>query len=167
MTAVKKKPALDIFELLGKVDKRDLDFYSNMTPEQKKAFAPIVAIRWMSSVKASEDENEYYLHVTNDRVNKHLWNSEIYKHPELVYKTMALCGIGKGMRHEWIAGFKRAKNSKFVEFLKTYYPTASKKELEYLVEINDQDQLIQLVHDAGLQDDEIKALVKEIKELKK
>lgn len=165
MTAPKKK--LDIFKLLEAVDKRDVNFYSNITPEERKGFAPIVAMRWLSAIKGGNQENEYYLHVTNDRVNKHLWNSEITKHPELVYKTMALCGLGKKMPHQWIAGFKREKSSKFVEFLKQYYPTASNDELEYLIEINTIEQLSELVSDSGLQDDEIKILVKEIKELKK
>lgn len=165
MTAQKKK--LDIFKLLEAVDKRDINFYSNLTPEEKKGFAPIVAMRWLSAVKGRNEENEYYLHVTNDRVNKHMWNSDLSKHPELIYKTMALCGLGKKMGHEWIKGFSREKQSKFVEFLKVYYPTASKNELEYLIQINSAAQLTELVNDSGLQDDEIKVLVKEIKELKK
>lgn len=186
MTAQKKK--LDIFRLLEAVDKRDLNFYSKLTDEEKKGFAPIVAMRWLSAISDwseppkklfgnANSANEYYLISTNAYVNKHLWDSNLTGHPELVYQLMAICGAGmntnlnkKGelsTNHQWIAGFKRGKTSKFVEFIKQYYPLASSKELEYLIEINSQEQLIELVNESGLQDDEVKVLVKEIKELKK
>lgn len=162
----KKPPALDIFKTLSAMDSRNYDYFSNLTDQEKKGFAPIVAMRWLSAVKGSNLENEFYLNMTNELVNKHLWDSSLTKHPELVYKLMAACGIGSNKRHEWIKGFSKQKHSKFVEFLKIYYPSASKDELNYLIEINSKEQLMSLVNDSGLQDDEIKILAKEVKDLK-
>lgn len=167
MTAQKKKPALDIFELLAAVDKRDFNFYSKLTPEQKKAFAPIVAMRWMTAIRNSDQDSEFQLQIVNEVVNQNMWNSALYNHPELIYKLMAVCGSGKRKNYEWIKGFSKEKKSKMVEFLRTYYPSASKSEIEYLISINSKEQLIDLVKDSGLQDDEAAVLIKDIKEVKK
>jgi hypothetical protein len=165
MAAAKRK--LDIFSVLKSLDQRDLEFYKNLTPEERKEFAPVVVMRWMSAVKGSDELNEYYIHQVNDRINKNLWHSGLTKHTELIAKSMAMCGIGKKCDHVWVKGFGREKNSKFVDFLRQFYPTASKFEIEYLISINTEDQLVNLVRESGLQDGEMKSLVKEIKELKK
>ena len=105
--------------------------------------------------------------MVNEVVNKNLWDSGLNKHPELVYKLMAHCGIGSTVRHEWVKGFSRPKRSKVAEFLKQYYPSASNDEIEYLITINSKEQLLELLNESGMQDDEIKVMAKEIKEIKK
>lgn len=165
--AKKKAPALDIFKTLSAIDKRDYNFYANLSDEEKKGFAPIVVSRWLSAVEGNEDVNAFYLMMVNENVNKNFWDSTISKHPELQYKMMAACGIGKSVKHKWIKGYgRKSAKSKFMELLSSFYPSASVKELEYLISINSIEQLTQLVNDAGLQDEDIKKMVKEIKELK-
>lgn len=167
MAADKKKPPLDIFRVMEAIDKRNFGFYKTLTDEEKKAFSPLVIMRWISGVKGSREINEYYLQMVNEMINRNLWDPCLSKHPELLFMLLAQCGIGQKVNHEWIKGFSREKKSKLAEFLRNYYPTASKSELEFLITINSKDQLISLVEESGLQDDEAKVLIKEIKETKK
>lgn len=167
MAAEKKKPPLDIFKVMSAIDNRKFGFYKTMSDEEKKAFSPLVIMRWISAVRGSREINEYYLQIVNELVNKNLWDPCLSKHPELLYLLLAHSGIGSKVDHEWIKGFSREKKSKLVEFLKQFYPTASTKELEFFITINSKEQLISLVNDSGMQDDEAKSLIKEIKETKK
>lgn len=167
MTTGKKKPPLDIFKVMEAIDKRNFGFYKTLTDEEKKAFSPLVIMRWISAVKGSDEINGYYIQMVNEMINRNLWDPCLSKHPELLYMLLAQCGIGQKVNHEWIKGFSREKKSKLTEFLRTYYPSASTNELDFLVSINSKEQLIEMVEESGLQDDEAKVLIKEIKELKK
>jgi hypothetical protein len=167
MADSKKKPTLDIFRVMEQIDKRNFNFYKTLTDEEKKAFSPLVIMRWISAVKGSREINEYYIQMVNEMINRNLWDPCLSKHPELLYMLLAQCGIGQKVNHEWIKGFSREKKTKLNNFLKQYYPTASNSELDFLVSINSKEQLISMVEESGLQDDEAKVLIKEIKELKK
>ena len=48
--ATERKFKLDVFKLLEAIDQRNFDFYVNLSNEEKKGFAGIVAMRWMSTV---------------------------------------------------------------------------------------------------------------------
>src|SRR3546814_9494510 len=52
---------------------------------EKKAFSPLVIMRWISGVKGSREINEYYLQMVNEMINQNLWDSCLSKHPELLY----------------------------------------------------------------------------------
>lgn len=166
MKAKPKTFKLDIFKVLRAIDTRKYTFYQNLTDEERKSFAAIVILRWLSVVS---DENkelcEYYLQATNDLVNVHFWHSEITKHPELQYLLLSLCGIGAEQRHTWIKGpINKKKTSQLIELVRRYYPTANNNEIEFFLRNNSTDDIIQLAKDFGYQNDEIKAIKKEIKD---
>lgn len=167
--AKERKFKLDMFKLLAAIDKRDYTFYSNLTDEEKKGFAGIVAMRWLSSVSDKNlDMCKYHIEMVNNGANKHFWNSEITNHPELQYLTLASCGVGKTQRHEWIKGPISAKKKNAVfNMLREYCPTANEEEINMLFDMNDIDGLVEIAKILGYQDDQIKELKKEIKGMKK
>lgn len=178
--ALKKEFKLDMFELLTALDKRDFKFYSTLTDEQKKSFAGIVAMRWMSSAPYSDVMDEiFHILVVNDSANQHFWNSEITKHPELQYLMLACCGTGSTKipsraphwaksKHAWIKGpaTKKRKN-KSMQILSDFYPTANTEELQMFFNMNDADDIIGIAKMMGRQDEQIKELKKELKGLGK
>jgi len=164
----KKEFKLDMFELLSALDRRDFKFYSNLTDEQKKAFAGIVAMRWMSVIPDRNQELcEFYIQMVNGAANKHFWNSEMQKHPELQYLVLAVSGIGTKQRHEWIKGPAKKNKNKTLKLLSEYYPTANDEELLMFYDMNDMDEIIQIAKMLGHQDSQIKELKKELKGLGK
>ncbi len=161
-----KKYKLDLFRLLDALDRRDFKFYLELTEEEKKGFAGIVAMRWLSVTSdVNKELCEYYIGAANE-ANKHFWNADIAKHPELQYLTIAVAGIGKKIRHQWIKGPSKKTENKVIQMLKEYYPTANSEELEMFFEINEIDNFIEIAKMLGYQDDQIKEIKKEIKRLK-
>ncbi len=166
--AAKKEYKLDMFELLSALDRRDLKFYSNLTDEQKKAFAGIVAMRWMSVVSdRDQDLCEYYIGMVNDAANKHFWNSEMQKHPELQYLSLAVAGIGNTQRHQWIKGPAKKNKNKTMQLLSEFYPTANEEELQMVFELNELEDILEIARMLGYPEKQIKELKKELKGIKK
>lgn len=173
-----KKYKLDLFRLLKALDCRDFKFYSTLSEEEKKGFAGIVAMRWMSSAPYSnQDDCEYHISAVNLIANNHFWNPEIKNHTELQYLLLACCGTGSDKRpqrapkwsktkHEWIKGPSKKKDNKIIQMLKEYYPTANREELEMFFQINDIDDFINIAEILGYQDDQIKEIKTEIMRLK-
>lgn len=157
---------LDIFKVLEAIDKRDFGFYKNLSDEEKKNFAGIVAMRWLSSVSGSKDLQEYYVLAVNETANKNFWSSGLKDHPELQYLTLARAGCGAKQRHEWIKGPTKKSSNKIYDFLKKYYPTANIEELDLFFEKNTLEDMIEIAKMLGMQDDEIKEIRKELKKIK-
>lgn len=168
--AAEKTYKLDLFnDLLPALDTRDFKFYSRLSDEEKKGFASIVALRVISGYTDKDiDMCEYFIGMANE-ANKHLWNPSIAKnHPELQYLSLALIGVGKKVRHEWIRGFtKKKKDNKALDILKKYDPLASDEELVMLFDINTEEELIEIAKMVGIQDHELKEVKKVVKRLKK
>ncbi len=164
----KKEFKLDMFELLSAIDRRDFKFYSKLTNEQKKAFAGIVAMRWMS-VTTDRNKNmcEYHIQMVNEAANKHFWNSEMQKHSELQYLVLAVSGIGTKQRHEWIKGPAKKSKNKTMKVLNEFYPIANEEELQMFFDMNTIDEIIEITKMLGYQDDQIKEIKKELKGLGK
>jgi len=166
--APKKEFKLDVFELLSALDRRDFKFYESLSNEQKKAFAGIVAMRWMSVVSdKNQDLCEYHIQMINEAANRHFWNSEMQKHPGLQYLLLAVSGIGQKQRHQWIKGPTKKNKNKTMKLLSEYYPTANVEELQMFFDMNDVDDIINIAKMLGRQDEQIKELKKELKGLGK
>jgi len=164
-----KQYKLDLFkQLLPALDKRKFDFYKNLSDEEKKGFSDIVALRAMSAVVSNNvDDHEYAIESIN-MANKHMWNPALKDHPELKYLSMAVAGLGKVVRHEFIkAPSGKKRNMKILDVLSVYYPTASLNELEMFFDMNSADDIIELGNLMGLQVDEMKDFKKEVKKAKK
>ena len=165
----KKEYKLDLFgKLLPALDKRDFSFYKNLTDEEKKGFADIVALRAMSGTPDSNKAMcEYHIFAANE-ANKNFWNSALKDHKELQYLAIARLGTGKSVKHQWIKGPVSKKiNIKVFDVLKRYYPTASDYEMKMFISMNTADDLIEIGKMLGLQKEELKELKKEIKKVKK
>lgn len=122
---------LDIFELLSAVDHHDLEYLSKQSEEARKEFAPVVALRWASSVR-KEEYADYYLIMINEMANLNFF--DIADHPILQYKLMAACGVGETLHHQWIPVVKRKSSGYLHQFLLQYWPNANDDELNILIQ---------------------------------
>ena len=68
-----KKKFLDLKSMLRAVDKRDKEWYSRLSDDDKKLFAPFIAMRYVSSVKGDVFFQEHYLEMCNEFVNTSHW----------------------------------------------------------------------------------------------
>jgi len=87
---------LPLNDVLNAIDRRDYDWYSKLSDDDKKKWSSWLFLRYASSVKGS-GAGEALL-ATNDFVNKHY--TDCYKHEEVIWKLMCLTGSGKKKYHE-------------------------------------------------------------------
>jgi hypothetical protein len=149
----KKEPKIPLNSVMLAIDKRDKDWYVNLTAEQKKAFSTWMMMRYASSAQGKS--SMHYLFMVNELVNKNY--EDMYKHPELQWLLLSLCGSGKKEYHPYIKPPNtRKKKDKVTEFLNTLYPLMKRDELDMLKALNSKDDLKQLAEAHGYDDKTIK-----------
>ena len=126
-----KAPMLDMFKrVLPALDTRNKTLYENLTEEEMKGFSPWLVQRYLSSAESANNAIiEHYLIMTNEIVNVNF--SEV-KDPEMTWKLMSMVGIGKSLKHPYIApgGGKRKKKNAFKAWLSEQYPHLDDQELD-------------------------------------
>lgn len=126
-----KAPMLDMFKrVLPALDTRNKTLYENLSEEEQKGFSPWLVQRYLSSAESANNAIiEHYLIMTNDIVNV---NASSVKDPEMTWKLMSMVGIGKSLKHPYIApgGGKRKKKNAFRSWLREQYPHLDDQELD-------------------------------------
>lgn len=153
---VAKVRALDIFTLLGEVDRKNYGLWDSLSEDQKKEFSALVTMRWMAG---TTDQRQIIF--LNEVVNTSLFN--IGEHKELLLKLLTVCSSGSTKRYSWInyklSGSKKNKMS--VELVAEHY-NMSTKEAEDAVRLFSPDELMELGELQGWQKDELAKLKKEV-----
>jgi hypothetical protein len=154
------KAKLDIWDELREADMGNKQFYANLTPELQKQFSPLVAMRWFSICPDNSAYRDYILQMTNEMLNIDFFS--LAKHPELQWKLLTLCGVGKSIRRGWIPMTKRSKRNigKVGEFMLQWYPSANDMELELLTKNLSRDDFEHFAKSTGCTDQELKEVLK-------
>jgi hypothetical protein len=91
----------DLFQAIEAVDRKNYDWYCNLTEEQQRKFVPYMMLHWISAVKGNLDG--YYLLSTDIHANKYMFNERIQHHPELQWLMLCASSPGRGKQfHQWI-----------------------------------------------------------------
>ena len=141
--------------VLPAIDRKDTEFYSNLTDEERKAFKPFVLIRFASSVE-NRILQEWCLCATNERVNKHYFDVAS-KYPDLVWALLTSTSAGMGtQRHNYIKTKPRhTVNSKLLD---EFYPHLNEQELQILNSKYTKAELKQLARDHGWDEKDVKKI---------
>lgn len=138
---------LDKDEVLAAIDRHDYGFLGRLPDEQRKAFAPPVLLRWLSTVRGPYAD--LMLMMVNDRANLDMF--DLSGDPELQYRLMASCGLHGNVRHDWIAMPARGRSKSAVhEFLGQFWPEASEAELTLLLGQFTRESFIAFTRECGL-----------------
>lgn len=157
MTA-KKSYKLDIFAVLQAIDRRDFGFYSRLTDEEKKGYAPLIIMRYMSSLNDQNKNAAYAAMATNDLVNIGFWN--LAKHPELQHLLLCLTGLSGKQYRPWMATKKRRGTSNKIDsWLLELWPDLSDDELNIVKSEHDLKSWTAFVKESGVSDSKLKELV--------
>ena len=133
---------LSIQNEMAQFDKKNRDFYSELTDEERKKFSNYLMIRWGSSVQGSRDLQEFYVISSNERLNKHFFS--INQHPKLQWLCATTVSPDLGtQRHQWIAPKKSGgtSNSAVRKRLAEMFPSYSHDELDLLARITTKEEL--------------------------
>lgn len=146
---------LDIFELLRHIDDKDKQFLESLTPELRKGFAPIVALRWLSG-----SGNDSQLLNLNELVNSTVFN--LYSHPELLYRMMTISTPKGRKNYKWIKTASKV-NTSMRESVIMRYLDCSPHEAKEFVSLYSNDDIIEMGDALGETAEFMKKLKSEIK----
>tara|TARA_B100000925_G_scaffold72278_1_gene50485 strand:- start:19 stop:486 length:468 start_codon:yes stop_codon:yes gene_type:complete len=148
-----KKPQIPLKEIMAAIDKKDRNFYNNLSDEQKKAFSAWMMMRYCSSVQGKDAAN--YIYMTNELVNYQF--SEVSKHPELQWLLLSACGVGKIQFHPYLKPpNSRKKKNKIFEFIYDIYPHMKAEDINNMIDINTKEELTEFAQSHGYDDKTIK-----------
>jgi len=147
---------LSINNEMTQFDRKNREFYDELTDEEKKKFSTYLMLRYGASVEGNADLQEWYLRATNERMNINFF--DLGKHPKLQWLLATTVSPGMGtQRHYWQASKKKeGSNSKVVKFLTQLYPYMKQDEIELLANINDTKELKLVAKEHGWTDQDIK-----------
>ena len=147
---------LSINNEMAQLDTKNRKFYDELNEEERKKFSTYLMLRYAASVEGGPDIQEWYLRVTNERINANFF--DLGKHPKLQWLLCTTVSPDMGrQRHYWQASKKKeGSNSKALKFLTKLYPHLRSDELELLAELNDIKELKTLAKTMGMSDSEIK-----------
>jgi len=140
---------LSLNTILNALDRKDMKFWDQCTPDQQKKIAPFLLNRYMSIVKGTADLQEWYLRVTNQRVNVNYF--ALNKHPKLVWQLLCTVSPGMGNQfHQWIGNKKKkSNNSDIRKQLAVLYPNYKEDELDLLASMTTAKELKELAQASG------------------
>jgi hypothetical protein len=129
----------DLFVALNALDKKDYNYFENLTEEQKRKFVPYMMTHWMSAIKGNGDLQGYYLRSVDYHANVNLFNEYVQKHPKLQWLMLCAASPGLGKQfHQWIPHLSAkvsnlkepAKLKDVKEYFSKVYPKADSTDLE-------------------------------------
>ena len=147
---------LSINNEMTQFDRKNREFYDELTDEERKKFSTYLMLRYGASVEGTADLQEWYLRVTNERMNINFF--DLGKHPKLQWLLATTVSPGMGtQRHYWQGAKKKeGSNSKAVKFITQLYPHMKQDEVELLADLNTTKELKELAKQSGWTDQDIK-----------
>ena len=132
---------LNIANEMRQLDRKNRQFYDDLTAEEKKKFSTYLMIRWSSAVEGDRELQEYYVQSCNHYLNRHFF--DVNRHPKLQWLMATAVSPGLGTpRHPWIAPRKKeAGLSAKRKALVAMYPHYRDDEIDVMCEITTQKEI--------------------------
>jgi len=140
---------LSIQNEMAQFDRKNRDFYNELTDEERKKFSNYLMIRWGSAVRGSRELQEFYVIATNERLNRHFF--AVNRHPRLQWLMATTVSPGLGAQdHVWIAPKKKETGSNEVKkILLDLYPAMKISDIETLAGLVDRKELKEYLREHG------------------
>jgi len=152
-----KTHKLDIFQTLTSISRKNQEYYSNLSEEEKKGFMPLVVERWLTGTR---DARQVYF--INELVNPFVFS--LANHKPLLYKLMTICTSGKSGRYNWTKALSKKSSSTpiAISCIKQYYDYSTLHAIDALPLLSNDDILL-IAEDLGKQKEDIAKLKRELK----
>ena len=140
---------LNIANEMRELDRKNRNFYRDLTPEERKKFSNYLMIRWASGVQGARELQEFYVIATNERLNKHFFS--LGKLPDLQWLCATTVSPDLGaQRHQWISPRKREPGASSVKKqLSNLFPHFKSDEIDLLAEITTKKELAEYIKKHG------------------
>ena len=141
---------LNINNEMRQFDRKNRDFYDELTDDEKKKFSTYLMLKWGANVDSTDPELAgYYVLAVNENVNKHFF--DLSRHPKLQWLLATTVSPDMGTpRHTWIAPKKKETGlSAKKKQLAKLYPHYKDDEIDLLAQITDQKEINTLLKQHG------------------
>lgn len=152
---------LNIKNEMVQLDRKNRDFYDELTDDEKKKFSPYLMIRWGSSVSGDPMLQAYYLMSANEKLNKNFFDVNTTQHKKLQWLMATTVSPGMGNQyHQWISPKKKeGVDNKAVKYLREQYPHLKEDEIQLMSKLNTKNDLKGHARNMGMQDADIKKVL--------
>lgn len=143
---------LSIRNEMQQFDRKNRQFYDDLTDEERKKFSNYLMIRWGSAVRGSRELQEFYVIATNERLNRHFFS--VNRHPKLQWLMATSVSPDLGAQdHVWIAPKKKETGSNEIKkMLLDLYPAMKIQDIETLAGLVDKRELKEYLREHGAPD---------------
>ena len=138
----------NIFQVLTHIDKKDYNYFKNLSDEQLKDMQPYTLLKWLSHVSTDVNKAEYYTLATNELVNVNYWKMSKYK--DLQLQLLCACGCGSWTKHGWLKVKTASKKDKKITELRKFFYNLTDEEFEYKVKNMDKKELEDTYNNLGI-----------------
>lgn len=134
---------LNIGNEMRQFDRKNRQFYDELTEEERKKFSPYLMIRWGSAVEGSRDLQEFYVISANQRLNKHFFAVNTTAHKKLQWLLATTVSPDMGTpRHIWIAPKKKESGASAKrKALQEIYPDYKDDEIDVMMQLVSQKEI--------------------------
>jgi len=132
---------LNIANEMRQFDRKNRDFYNELSVEERKKFSNFLMLRWGSAVEGSRELQEFYVIALNERFNKHFFT--LSRHPALQWLCATTVSPDMGTpRHTWIAPKKKEPGASGIrKQLAELYPHLKDDDIAVLASITTKKEI--------------------------
>jgi len=132
---------LNIANEMRQFDRKNRDFYNELSVEERKKFSNFLMLRWGSAVEGSRELQEFYVIALNERFNKHFFT--LSRHPALQWLCATTVSPNMGTpRHTWIAPKKKEPGASGIrKQLAELYPHLKDDDIAVLASITTKKEI--------------------------
>ena len=140
---------LNIANEMRQFDRKNRDFYNELSDEERKKFSNFLMLRWGSAVEGSRELQEFYVIALNERFNKHFFT--LSRHPALQWLCATTVSPNMGTpRHTWIAPKKKEPGASGIrKQLVELYPHLKDDDIAVLASITTKKEIDEHVKLSG------------------
>lgn len=152
---------LDMKNVLGALDRQDLEYYDSLTSDHQKAYSVFVIMRYMSSLPNNDPLQQYAILAANDLVN--IGFGDLAKYPDLQHRLLCCAGLGEKKYRPWIPVGKgrRKSNDDIYNLVNEIYPHLNSQEINLMIQTLSTEQLTDLATAMGMDEKQISDLLKD------
>lgn len=147
---------LDIFKILGQLNKKDRDFYNRLTDDEKKQVLPYLLMRWMSGCS-----DQAQIFILNEVVNPYVF--ALHRHKPLISYLLTVPTDGKFKKYKWVKNTANVGNMPLSQAVIAEYFGYNSRDSKDALKLLSDDAIIRHAEELGRQPDEIAKIKKELK----
>jgi hypothetical protein len=148
------RDAFDLFAFLGRLNRRDMKAFENLSEDGQKAAHPFVIMRWLSGTS-----DRAQIVRLNEFANRYTFSLGAEK--PLLFKLLAASCTGNTQRASWIKGPTGTGTKLTLEAIKSQFHCSTREAEEYLGMLEPTD-VVRYAEEAGWDKEQLKKLTLEL-----